>query len=277
MTNPAPTLALRSGGAMPQIALGTWPMVGDECARAVRSAIEVGYRHFDTAENYENEDAAGQGLRESGLDRGEAFVTTKFNRQWHGEAAAGLRGNLDRLGLDYADLVLIHWPNPDQDLYVKAWETLIELQQQGLARAIGTSNFKPAHIDRLIAETGVTPEVNQLELHPYYDRAAERAYHAEKGIITEGWSPLGRDNGLREEALVTELAQKHGKSPGQVLLRWAIEIGAATAPKSGNPKRQAENLDIFDFQLTANEVEALSGLQAGPQADPMMDSDTFGH
>ncbi len=272
-----PTLSLRSGGAMPQVALGTWPMVGDEVERATASALEIGYRHIDTAENYENEDGIGRAIAASGIDRGDIFVTTKFNRKWHGDAAGGLQGNLERLGLDYVDLALIHWPNPDQDLYVKAWEGLIELQRQGLARAIGTSNFKAAHIDRLIAETGVVPEVNQIEMHPYYDRAAERAYHAEKGIITEAWSPLGRDNGLRGEAIVGELAEKYGKTAGQIILRWDVELGVATAPKSGNPGRQRENLEIFDFSLTSDEVEALSALRAGPQADPMMDSDTFGH
>ncbi|MDO5498108.1 MAG: aldo/keto reductase [Propionibacteriaceae bacterium] len=277
MTNLAPTLPLRSGGAMPQVALGTWPMVGGECERAVRSAFEVGYRHVDTAENYENEEPVGRAVRESGLDRSELFVTTKFNRQWHGDAAGGLKGNLERLGLDYVDLALIHWPNPDQDLYVKAWEDLIELQRRGLAKAVGTSNFKATHIDRLIAETGVVPEVNQIEMHPYYDRATERAYHAEKGIITEAWSPLGRDNGLREEPVVNEIAAQHSRTPGQVLLRWGIDLGAATAPKSASPQRQAENLNIFGFQLSAEEIEALAALQAGPKADPMMDSDTFGH
>lgn len=277
MTNTVPTLTLRSGGAMPQVALGTWPMVGEEVQRATASALEVGYRHIDTAENYENEDGIGRAIAASGLDRGDLFVTTKFNRKWHADAAAGLHGNLDRLGLDYVDLALIHWPNPDQDLYVTAWEGLIALQQQGLARAIGVSNFKAAHIDRLIAETGVVPEVNQVEMHPYYDRAPERAYHAEKGIVTEAWSPLGRDNGLREEALIKQLAEKYGKSIGQIILRWDIELGVGTAPKSGNPARQRENLDIFDFSLAADEVEAMSALQAGPQAEPMMDSDKFGH
>lgn len=277
MTNLAPTLPLPSGGAMPQIALGTWPMVGEECERAVRSAFEVGYRHVDTAENYENEEPVGKAVRESGLDRSELFVTTKFNRRWHDDAEAGLKGNLQRLGLDYADLVLIHWPNPDQDLYVKAWEGLIQLQQQGLVKAIGTSNFTPAHIDRLIAETGVAPEVNQLQMQPYYDRPAERAYHAEKGILIEAWSPLGRDSSLRDEPLVQEIAARHGKTPGQVVLRWGIDVGAAIAPKSANHQRQAENLDLFGFQLSPAEVEELAGLQAGPDAEELMDPETFGH
>lgn len=277
MPNAVPTLSLRSGGAMPQIALGTWPMVGAEAEQATASALEVGYRHIDTAENYENEESIGRAIAASGIDRGELFVTTKFNRKWHADAAGGLAGNLERLGLDYVDLALIHWPNPDQDRYVQAWAGLIELQQQGLAKAIGTSNFKASHIDRLIAETGVVPEVNQIEMHPYYDRAAERAYHAEKGIVTEAWSPLGRDNGLRDEPVVQELARKYAKTPGQVLLRWGVELGVASAPKSADRGRQAENLDVFDFALAEDEVEALTVLQAGPQADPMMDSDTFGH
>lgn len=262
---------------MPQIALGTWPMVGDECERAVRSAFEVGYRHVDTAENYENEEPVGKAVRESGLDRSELFVTTKFNRKWHADAGAGLKGNLQRLGLDYVDLALIHWPNPDQDLYVQAWATLIELREQGLTRAIGTSNFTPVHIDRLIAQTGVTPEVNQIQMHPYYDRPVERAYHAEKGIVTEAWSPLGRDSSLRDESLVQELAAKYGKTPGQVVLRWGIDVGAATAPKSADPQRQAENLDLFDFQLSGAEVAALTGLEAPPGAEELMDPETFGH
>lgn len=277
MTNLAPTLTLACGTAMPQVALGTWPMVGEECERAVRSALEVGYRHVDTAENYENEDAVGKAVRESGLDRGEIFVTTKFNRKWHGDAVAGVRGNLGRLGLDYADLVLIHWPNPDQDLYVQAWEGLIAAREQGLAKAIGTSNFKPAHIDRLIAATGVAPEVNQIEMHPYYDRAAERAYHAEHGIVTEAWRPLGLGNGLREEPVIVELAAHYGKTASQIILRWDVQQGVAVSPKSGNPQRQAENLDLFDFALTEDEIEALQGLQAGAEAPPMADSDSFGH
>lgn len=277
MTNLAPTLTLRSGAAMPQVALGTWPMVGDECERAVRSAFEVGYRHVDTAENYENEEPVGKAVRESGLDRGELFVTTKFNRKWHADPEAGVKANLQRLGLDYADLVLIHWPNPDQDLYVQAWEGLIKLQEQGLAKAIGTSNFTPTHIDRMIAATGLAPEVNQVQMHPYYDRPVERAYHAEKGIITEAWSPLGRDAALRSEPLVEKIAARHGKTAGQVVLRWGIEVGAATAPKSANPQRQAENLDLFDFVLSAEEVSQLSDLQAGPDAEELMDPEAFGH
>ncbi|WP_425307250.1 aldo/keto reductase [Ammonicoccus fulvus] len=272
-----PTLSLRSGGAMPQFALGTWPMVGDEVERATASALEIGYRHIDTAEQYENEDGIGRAIAASGIDRADIFVTTKFNRKWHADAAGGLKACLERLALDYADLTLIHWPNPDQDLYVKAWEGLIELQQQGLTRAIGTSNFKATHIDRLIAETGVVPEVNQIEMNPYYERAGERAYHAEKGIVTEAFRPLGLDNGLRDEPLAAELGEKYGKTPSQILLRWVIELGAGVAAKSGNPARQRENIEIFDFSLTSDEVEALSALQAGPKADPMMDSDTFGH
>lgn len=277
MTNLAPTLPLPSGGAMPQVALGTWPMNDAETEQAGLQAIELGYRHFDTAENYENEAGVGAAVRKCGLDRGEVFVTTKFNREFHADPAAGVAGNLERLGLDYADLILIHWPNPDQDLYVKAWEGLLQIREKGLARAVGTSNFTPDQIDRLIDATGVTPEVNQIEMHPYYDRSIERAYHAEKGIITEAWSPLGRDSTLRNEALVGQLAEKYGKTPGQVVLRWGIEVGAAVSPKSADRKRQLDNLTIFDFGLDASEVEALTALQPPADYPAPLDPKTFGH
>lgn len=262
---------------MPQVAMGTWPMNDAETEQASLQAIELGYRHFDTAENYENEAGVGAAVRKCGLDRSELFVTTKFNRKFHADPAAGVAGNLQRLGLDYADLILIHWPNPDQDLYVKAWEELLKIREQGLARAVGTSNFLPAHIDRLIAETGVTPEVNQLEMHPYYPRPAERAYQAEKGIVTEAWSPLGRDSSLRNEALVGQLAEKYSRTPGQIVLRWGIEVGAAVAPKSADRQRQLDNLMLFDFALDPSEVEALSALQPPAGYPAQQDPEKFGH
>lgn len=265
MTNAIPTLSLRSGGAMPQIALGTWPMVGDEVERATASALEIGYRHVDTAEAYENEDGIGRALAASGIDRSELFVTTKFQRKWHGDVASGVQGNLERLGLDYVDLVLIHWPNPDQDLYVTAWEGLIELQKQGLARAIGTSNFKATHIDRLIAETGVVPEVNQIEMHPYYDRAPERAYHAEKGIVTEAWSPLARGR-IFDDPVVRELADRVGRTPSQVVLRWHLQRGDVVMPKSVHHERMAENLAVTDFALDAVVMRTIDRLNVGERS-----------
>lgn len=275
MTTSVPSVRLPGGTSIPQIGLGTWPMNDEETRAAVRTAIEAGYRHVDTAENYENERGVGQGVRDSGIAREEVFVTTKFNKKWHGDAAAGVQANLERLGMDYADLVLIHWPNPDQDLYVKAWETLIELREKGVAKAIGTSNFKPAHIQRLIDETGVTPETNQIECHPYYDRPAERAWHAEHGIVTTSWSPLGRDNGLRNEKTVTDLAERYGVTPGQIILAWHVRNGLVAVPKSGNAQRQAENLDVFDVPLTDDDMAALSALKA--DESKIMDSDRFGH
>ncbi len=271
------TVALSGGTTIPLVGLGTWPMDDAESRRVIAEAIEIGYRHVDTAENYANETGVGQGIADSGIERSELFVTTKFNRRWHGVelAAEAIGHSLDRLGLDYLDLALIHWPNPDQDRYVDAWRGLIRLREEGVVRAIGTSNFKPAHLDRLIAETGVAPEVNQIELHPYLDRAEERAYHAAHGIVTEAWSPLGRGNGLLEQPLVTSLASKYGVTPGQVLLAWDVVQGIVTIPKSSNPERLRQNLDIFGIDLDADEVASLTALSApGVEA---VDSDVFGH
>lgn len=270
-----PALQLAGGASVPQVALGTWPMLGAEAEQACRSAFDLGYRHVDTAENYDNEEAVGRAVRGCGIPRDELFVTTKFNREWHGAPADGLAGNLRRLGLDHVDLVLLHWPNPEQDLYVQAWEGLIALREQGLARAIGVSNFKPAHLDRLISATGVAPELNQIELHPFLTRDATRAYHRAHGILTEGWSPLGRDNGLLAHPVVTRAAHAHGVSTGQVLLRWQTQQGYVVAPKSADPVRQALNLDVFGFDLTPGELEALHALDTG-EANAL-DSDTFGH
>lgn len=269
------TIRLSGGTNIPVVGLGTWPMDDTEARGVVARAIDLGYRHVDTAENYGNERGVGQGFRDSGLPREQFFVTTKFNRRWHADAACGLAGNLDRLGLDYVDLALIHWPNPDQGLFVEAWQGLIELRDQGLARAIGTSNFKPTHLNRLIAETGVVPEVNQIECHPYLDRAAERAYHASRGIVTEAWSPLGRGNGLLEEPVVVRLAAEHGVTPGQIVLAWDVVQGMVTCPKSSDPGRLAANLAIFDIELSDADVAALAALQS-PGMEPL-DSDVFGH
>ncbi len=270
------TVTLSGGTAIPMVGLGTWPMDDAEARTVVARAIELGYRHVDTAENYANEAGVGAGIADSGIDRAEVWVTTKFNRAWHSDPAEGLKRNLERLGLDYVDLALIHWPNSDQDLYVRAWAGLIELRDQGLARAIGTSNFKPAHLDRLIAETGVTPELNQIECHPYLDRAAERAYHAAHGIATGAWSPLGRNNGLLAEPLVVDLAARHGVTPGQVVLAWDVLQGMVTTPKSADPARLAANLDVFDIPLTDADLAALSALVA-PGGMEAVDSDVFGH
>jgi 2,5-diketo-D-gluconate reductase A len=226
-------------------------------------AIEAGYRLIDTAENYHNEDAVGRGIRDSGIDRAELFVTSKFNRHWH--SVAGVQraheASLDRLGLDYLDLLLVHWPNPDQDHYVDAVRGLGELLDSGDLRAIGTSNFKPAHLQRVLDETGIVPDVNQIQLNPYTTRQASRAFHAEHQIVTESWSPIGAGN--------------YGKSATQVILRWHIQLGLVPIPKSGNPDRMAENFDVFDFELTDDDMEAITRLDRGE--NQATDSDVFGH
>ena len=278
MSGLAPTLPLRSGVEIPVLGLGTSPLQGTESANQVRTALEAGYRLIDTAENYRNEDAVGQALRDSGIDRSEVFITTKFNRRWH--SVDGVRqayeASLKRLGVDYADLLLVHWPNPDQDRYVDALRGLDALLSDTGLRAIGTSNFKPAHLQRVLDETGITPDVNQIQLSPCSTRNESRAYHAAHGIVTESWSPLGASShGLRKDPLITGIAKDHGKSPTQVVLRWHVQLGLVVIPRSSNPGRMAENLDIFDFELTEEEMSTISSLDRGDAV--VRDSDEFGH
>lgn len=274
----APTVALPHGAAMPRLGLGTWPMDDAEAERVIAEAVAIGYRLVDTAENYGNERGVGRGLKASGAAREDLFVTTKFNKRWHGVelAAEAFERSADRLGLDYVDLLLIHWPNPDQDTYVEAWQGLARLLEQGRVKAIGTSNFKPAHLERIIAETGVVPDVNQIQLNPGVVRAAPRTFHAEHGIVTQSWSPLGGEgvDVLQRQAIV-DLAERYGKTPAQIVLRWHMELGLTAVPKSSDAERLAQNLDIFDFALTGEDVDAISGLDQGE--DAAVDSDAFGH
>ncbi len=276
-TQLAPSMQLIHGSAIPVLGFGTSPLQGAEAATAVRTAIETGYRLIDTAENYHNEDAVGRGIRESGIDRAELFVTSKFNRHWH--SVAGVQraheASLDRLGLDYLDLLLVHWPNPDQDHYVDAVRGLGELLDSGALRALGTSNFKPAHLQRVLDETGIVPDVNQIQLNPYTTRQASRAFHAERHIVTESYSPIGASSDLRSDPVITEVAGNYGKSVAQVILRWHIQLGLVPIPKSGNPDRMAENFDIFDFELADADMEAITGLDRGE--NQATDSDVFGH
>jgi 2,5-diketo-D-gluconate reductase A len=276
-TQLAPTVQLIHGSAMPVLGFGTSPLQGAEAATAVRTAIETGYRLIDTAENYHNEDAVGRGIRESGIDRAELFVTSKFNRQWH--SVAGVQraheASLDRLGLDYLDLLLVHWPNPDQDHYVDAVRGLGELLDSGALRALGTSNFKPAHLQRVLDETGIVPDVNQIQLNPYTTREASRAFDAEHQIVTESYSPIGANSDLRSDPVINEVARHHGKSAAQVILRWHVQLGLVPIPKSGNPDRMAENFDVFDFELADADVDAITRLDRGE--NQATDSDVFGH
>lgn len=274
----APTLSLLHGAAMPQLGLGTWPMDDDACEAAVATAIEAGYRLIDTAENYGNERGVGRGVRVSTVPREEIFVTTKFNKRWHGVdlVAEACERSVERLGLDYIDLLLIHWPNPDQDRYVEAWKGLARLLKDGRVRAIGTSNFKITHLTRILDETGVVPDVNQVQLSPTIIREELRAFHQKHGIVTQSWSPIGGEGtAVLAESIITRLAERHGKSPAQIVLRWHIELGLATIPKSSHPARIRENIDIFDFSLTQEEMAEISSLDRGEAG--AMDSDVFGH
>lgn len=272
----APKTLLANGVEMPQLGLGTWPMNDAEAATAVANALRTGYRLIDTAENYGNERGVGEGMRRSGIARSEIFVTSKFNRQWHSleGARTACEASLARLGLDYLDLLLIHWPNPDQDRYLEAFHGLLRLLDAGLVRAIGTSNFKPAHLQKLF-DNGLTPHVNQIQLDPYHLRGDLIAIHEAKGIVTETWSPLGRGNQMLADPVITAVAQQHGRTAAQIVLRWHTQRGFIPTPKSADPVRQAQNLDIFDFALSDAEMNTLNGLD---RPDPMMfDADSFGH
>jgi len=272
----APLLDLRNGATIPLLGLGTWPMDNAETADAVEHALGLGYRLIDTAENYGNEAGVGEGVRRSGLPREDVFITTKFNKEWHSydgvrrafEAGSG------RLGVEYVDLLLIHWPNPGQDRYVEAFKGMAALLEEGLVRAVGTSNFKPAHLQRLL-DAGLVPDVNQIQLDPRHTRADLVELHRGHGIATEAWSPLGRGGSLLREPAITALADKYNRTPAQIVLRWHTQQGFVAIPKSGRPERLAENLAVFGFTLGDAEVRRLSALDTGV-AD-IYDADEFGH
>ncbi|MFP3467374.1 aldo/keto reductase [Leifsonia sp. SIMBA_070] len=277
MTTTVPSLSLAGGGSIPQLGLGTWPLDDDEVEQAVVAAAGIGYRHVDTAVKYGNEVGVGRGLAASGVPREEWFVTTKLDGVYQGDdkAVAGLDASLQRLGLDYVDLLLIHWPLPQRGQYVSTWKTFIRLRDAGKARAIGVSNFKPAHIDTLIAETGVVPAVNQIQLSPAIPRREQRAYGAEHDIVTESWSPIGGTGDLLADPVLARLAGKHSRTASQIVLRWHVQNGLVAIPKSRNPERMAENLAVFDFELDADDLAALDTLDGGPDAG--VDSDSTGH
>lgn len=268
---------LINGARMPRLGLGTWPMDDAVAETAVRQALEAGYRLIDTAENYGNEIGVGRGIVASSIPREDVFVTTKFNREWHSIEGArrAFEAGAERLGLDYIDMLLIHWPNPRQDRYVDAFAGLAELLREGRLRAVGTSNFTPAHLKRVMSETGLVPDVNQIQLHPRITRPEERAFHDEHGIVTESWSPLGRAGDLLDEPVVTEAAKRHDRTPGQIVLRWHMELGLATVPKSADPERMKKNIDVFDFSLDADEVAGISALDRGGNPEP--NPEVFGH
>ncbi|MFD3443826.1 aldo/keto reductase [Microbacteriaceae bacterium 4G12] len=267
-----PSHQLNDGSRIPALGLGTYGLRGDEGISSLVAAIRAGYRLLDTALNYENEREVGEAVRRSGLDREELFVTTKLPGRHHGyeETLASFEESRSNLGLDHVDLYLIHWPLPKVGKYLDSWRAMIELRERGLVRSIGVSNFLPEHLDLLEAETGVVPAVNQVELHPRFPQAEQREYHAAHGIVTESWSPLGKGSDLLEQDAVRAAAEAHGVTPAQAVLRWHIEVGALPIPKSGDPERQAQNLDVFGFELTTEEVASITRLETGRlwDADP---------
>jgi 2,5-diketo-D-gluconate reductase A len=267
---------MTNGIHIPQLGLGTWPMNDAEAEIAVAEALNTGYRLIDTAENYANECGVGAGIRQSGVKRSDIFVTTKFNRQWH--SVDGVRRaceeSLKRLQLDYLDLLLIHWPNPDQDHYLEAYDGLLAVQQAGLVRSIGTSNFKVTHLKRLL-DHGHVPVLNQIQLDPYHERDTLVDWHRQHGIVTQTWRPLGFGSSLLKESVLHEIGEAHGRSPAQIVLRWTVQQGFATVPKSADARRMADNLRVFDFCLSDIDMGRVSGLRR--DNPDMFDADTFGH
>jgi len=255
-----PTHTLNDGTRLPAVGLGTWPMSDAEAERAVADALGLGYRLVDTATNYRNEDGVGLGLSRSGVPREEVVVTTKLPGRHHGyeETLASFEESRRRLGLEYLDLYLIHWPLPRVDKYVDSWRAMIKLREDGLVRSIGVSNFTTEHIERLEKETGVLPSVNQIELHPLFPQDELRAFHTAKGIVTESWSPLGRGSDLLDDPVLVRIAEAFGVTPGQVVLRWHTQLGAVPIPKSSNPERQRQNLDVHGFELGPEQLRAVS-------------------
>lgn len=271
-------IRLLGGAEMPVLGLGTYPLDSAELEPIVSQALEIGYRLIDTAEGYGNEAGVGRALKSSGVDRSEVFVTTKLNVEWHGEdlVSEAFRRSAEQLQLDWIDQLLIHWPNPKQDRFVDAWRGLIRLKEEGLVRSIGVSNFKVSHLKRLLDETGVAPDVNQIELNPFVAREALRAFNQRHGITTEAWAPIGKGGELLSDPVITAIAERQERTPAQVVLRWQLENGNIAIPKTGNPERLRENFGLFDFQLAKYELEAISALDRGEDA-VMFDSDEFGH
>ncbi len=257
-----PSYQLNDGSPFPAIGLGTYALEGPSGVEAIAQALQAGYRLLDSAVNYENEGAIGQAVRRSGIPREEVLITSKLPGRHHGyaEAITCAHESLYRMGVDYLDLFLIHWPNPLADRYVEAWQALVDLQRDGLLRSIGVSNFLPEHLNRIIAQTGVTPSVNQIELHPYWPQPQQLEVHAQLGIRTESWSPLARGTSLRQDPVILRLADTYDRTPSQIVLRWHIQLGTVPLPKSASPGRQQENLDLFDFELDPDAMAAISGL-----------------
>jgi 2,5-diketo-D-gluconate reductase A len=271
-----PNVRLNNGVEIPQFGFGVFQIPPGDTAQAVRAAFDAGYRHIDTAQMYGNEEGVGRALAESGLRRDEVFLTTKLNNDRHGHDAAlgALDESLARLGTDHVDLFLIHWPRPKENRYVETWTAFEKLAADGRARAIGVSNFTPTHLERLAAETGTVPAVNQVELHPRFPQAELRAYHREHGIATEAWSPIAKGGDLLQDPTVTAIAQRYARTPAQIVLRWHLQLGNIVFPKSARPERIRRNIDVFGFELGNDDMAAIDGLDTGRRIGP--DPDEFG-
>lgn len=263
------SLLLNTNGVhMPQLGFGVWRVPDDEAEQAVTLALRAGYRSIDTAKLYDNEEGVGRALANSDVRREKLFVATKLWNADHGRAEQAFEESLARLGLDYLDLYLIHWPVPAQDKYVQAWKSLERLYQDGRARAIGVCNFGVEHLRRLLEETSIAPALNQIELHPYFQQKELRAFHEANGILTEAWSPLGQGRGLLGDPALATLAAKHGRTPAQIVLRWHIQLGTIVIPKSTTPERIKENIDVFQFILDPEDMAAIGALNSGVRFGP---------
>ncbi len=264
------SVTLNDGRAMPQLGFGVWQVSPEEVVPAIHHALREGYRSVDTAAIYGNEEGVGEALRISGVPRDDIFLTTKLWNPDQGRAADALDESLARLGQSYVDLYLIHWPTPKQDKYVEAWRAMVELQKEGKTRSIGVSNFTKENLQRLFDEVGIVPAVNQIELHPQLPQEELRAFHAEHGIVTESWSPLGQGK-LLNNPVLEKIAQKHGKTTAQIVLRWHIDLGLVVIPKSVTPSRITENLQVFDFELDVDDLDAIATLNTGERfgGDPV--------
>jgi diketogulonate reductase-like aldo/keto reductase len=262
VSSKVPPIILNNGVEMPQLGFGVWQVPDDEAQTAVAQALEAGYRSIDTAAIYGNEEGTGRAIAASGVPREDLFVTTKlWNKdQGYDSTLRAFDTSLAKLGLEYVDLYLIHWPMPAKERYVDTYKAFEKLHADGRIRAIGVSNFLPEHLERLIGETSVIPAVNQIELHPHLQQHAAREYHAEQGIATEAWSPLGSGKGILEIPAIVAIAQKHGRTPAQVVLRWHLQIGNVVIPKSVTPSRIKENIEVFDFSLDTEDLAAISAL-----------------
>ncbi|WP_308124679.1 aldo/keto reductase [Streptomyces sp. NEAU-YJ-81] len=270
-----PFITLNNGVRMPQLGFGVWQIPDDEAQVAVRTALDAGYRSIDTAAIYGNEEGTGKGLAASGIARDELFVTTKLQNadQGYDSTLRAFDTSLTKLGLEYVDLYLIHWPLPGVDRYVDTWKAFEKIYSEGRAKAIGLSNFHAAHTQRLLSETSIIPVIDQIELHPQLQQAELRAFNARHDIATEAWSPLGQGKGLLEDPKLAAIAQKHGKSPAQVVLRWHLDLGNVVIPKSVTPSRIQENIDVFDFQLDSEDLSAIDSLETGNRLG--FDPETF--